>query len=73
MGTFRGEVTDDQPPTRIGFCETLTGHVGDEMLEGVDQRCGAERVPHRGYLAGGLLAADADLGQVPFDFVEDRL
>jgi hypothetical protein len=51
----------------------VAGHVGNEMLEVVDQRCGAERVPHRGYPAGGLLAADADLGQVPFDFVEDRL
>jgi len=32
MGTFRGEVTDYEPPTRIGFRETL--HVfGSELME----------------------------------------
>ncbi|HEY2296143.1 MAG TPA: hypothetical protein VGH43_00330 [Jatrophihabitans sp.] len=48
-------------------------HVGDEVCETVDQRGGAERVAHGGHSAGGVLAADADLGQVPFYFVEDRV
>src|SRR6476659_30073 len=32
MGTFRGEVTDFQPPSRIGFRETLRWF-GSEVME----------------------------------------
>ena len=32
MGTFRGEVTDYQPPVRIGFRETLRWF-GSELME----------------------------------------
>jgi hypothetical protein len=31
MGTFRGEVTDFQPPSRIGFRETLRWFGSDVM------------------------------------------
>ena len=31
MGTFRGEVTDDEPPARIGFRETLRWFGSDLM------------------------------------------
>ena len=32
MGTFHGEVTDFQPPSRIGFQETLR-YLGSEVME----------------------------------------
>ena len=32
MGTFRGEVTDYQPPTRLGFRETLRWFGSDMMV-----------------------------------------
>jgi hypothetical protein len=31
MGTFRGEVTDYEPPTRLGFRETLRRFASDLM------------------------------------------
>ena len=43
MGTFRGEVTDFQPPARIGFRETLRWFGSDLMEARPEYSLGADR------------------------------
>ena len=53
MGTFRGQITDYQPPLQIGFRETLRWFGSDMMEARPAYRLEAERghddrSPHRG-------------------------
>jgi uncharacterized protein YndB with AHSA1/START domain len=43
MGTFRGEVTHYEPPTRIGFCETLHWFGADLMEARPEYRLEADQ------------------------------